>query len=82
MLCRLSVSPSDDSSACLSFSYNISRSTYVWEAAPEQLYGTPEKAINALEATLHGILKVWLVMYIFAPLYLVGRKVAIEYHQS
>ena len=70
----------------LSFSYNISRSTYVWEAAPEQLYGTPEKAINALEATLqqHPDIESLArhVYRLLAPLYLkVGRKeLAIEYH--
>ena len=36
----------------LNFSFKITQSSDLWEAAPEQLYETPEKAIAALEAGL------------------------------
>ena len=40
--------------ACLnlSFSFNVYPSSYIWESTPEEMYGTPEKAITALEAGL------------------------------
>lgn len=36
----------------LSYDYRISRSWSIWEAAPEQLYDTPEEAIAAMEIGL------------------------------
>ena len=36
----------------LSFSYEVFPSSGIWESTPEDLYGTPEKAIAALEAGL------------------------------
>ena len=36
----------------LNFSFKIIRSSALWEAAPEQLYETPEKAIAVMEAGL------------------------------
>ena len=70
----------------LSFSFKITRSTYVWEAAPEQLYGTPEEAIIALEAVLQQHPDIESLTHhvysLLAPLYIkVGQKEqAIEYH--
>ncbi len=36
----------------LSFSFKVYPSSHVWENTPEEIYGTPEKAIEALEAEL------------------------------
>ncbi len=36
----------------LSYDYRVSRSWSIWEAAPEQLYDTPEEAITAMEIGL------------------------------
>lgn len=41
----------DQSLCCLnlSFSFKVYPSSQIWERQPEQMYGTPEKAITALE---------------------------------
>ncbi len=36
----------------LSFSFKVFRSSEIWQSTPEDMYGTPEKAITALEAGL------------------------------
>ena len=36
----------------LSFSFKVYPSSHVWENTPEEIYGTPEKAVAALEAGL------------------------------
>ena len=36
----------------LSFAFKVYPSSHVWENTPEEMYGTPEKAIEALEAGL------------------------------
>ncbi len=44
----------NQSFACLnlSFSFKVYQSSNVWERTPEEMYGTPEKTITALEAGL------------------------------
>ena len=66
----------------LSFSFKVYPSSHVWEYAPEEMYGTPEKAISALEKGLQQQIdneKVYDVCRVLVRLYIeVGREKDVE----
>ncbi|MDE0685947.1 MAG: redoxin domain-containing protein [Candidatus Poribacteria bacterium] len=60
----------DQSFACLnlSFSFKVYQSSNVWEDTPEEMYGTLEETITALEAGLQQQLNNYLSFHLYASL--------------